>query len=191
MPHLTREEVSPRDVLHVTLRCVSGLPSLRREAPRGILLPILRAEKDKKGFRLIHFAIRGNHLHLVCEADDALSLARGIQRIASRVARAVNRLFGRKGRVFTDRYHRRTATTPREVRGLLRYVLLNDHKDSLKRGEFVEGIDPYSSGRWFDGWAEGVRAPPSDDTIPAVVPPKCWLLTTGWRRYGRIAAVWT
>ena len=73
---------------------------------------------------------------------------------------------------------------------MLRYVLLNDHKDSWARGKRVEGIDPYSSGRWFDGWEEGVRAPPPDDSIPAVTGPTCWLLTTGWRRYGRIAAVW-
>ena len=73
---------------------------------------------------------------------------------------------------------------------MLRYVLLNDHKDSWAQGEYVEGIDPYSSGRWFDGWADGVRAPPPNDAIPAVAPPKCWLLTTGWRRHGRIAAVW-
>ena len=191
MPHLTREEVTPRDVLHVTVRCVEGLPSLRREAPRDVIEPILGAEREKKGFRLIHYAIRENHLHLICEADDALALARGIQRITARIARALNRLFGRKGRVFADRYHRRTATTPREVHTLLRYVLLNDHKDSWERGEIVEGIDPYSSGRWFDGWTDGVRAPPRDnDHTPAVARPTCWLLTTGWRRHGRIAAVW-
>jgi REP element-mobilizing transposase RayT len=95
MPHLTREKVTPRDVLHVTVRCVDGLPSLRREAPRDIIEPILGAEREKKGFRLVHYAIRSNHLHLICEADDALALARGIQRITARIARALNRLFGR------------------------------------------------------------------------------------------------
>jgi REP-associated tyrosine transposase len=187
---VVREPLTRHQVVHVTVRCVDDLPNLRRPSPRRIIEPILRAERAKKGFRLVHYAIRGNHLHLVCEADDALALARGIQRLSSRIARAVNRLFGRKGRVFADRYHRRTATTPREVRTLLRYVLLNEHKDAWARGEVFEGIDPYSSGRWFDGW-EDVRPPPSNPGDAPVTQPRCWLLTSGWQRQGRIAAAWS
>jgi hypothetical protein len=48
-----------------------------------------------------------------------------VRGLAIRVARAVNRALGRRGRVFADRYHARALTTPRAVRHALVYVLMN------------------------------------------------------------------
>jgi hypothetical protein len=45
--------------------------------------------------------------------------------IGARLALAVNRVAGRAGRVFTQRYHLQLLPTPRQVRNALRYVLLN------------------------------------------------------------------
>jgi hypothetical protein len=45
-------------------------------------------------------------------------------------------------------------------------------------------VDLYSSAAYFDGWRERLRLPLLDDGEPAVVPPRIWLLTTGWRRRG-------
>jgi hypothetical protein len=42
-----------------------------------------------------------------------------------RITRAINKLLGRKGRFWADRYHRHDLGTPREVRSAIRYVLLN------------------------------------------------------------------
>jgi len=32
---------------------------------------------DRLGFRLVHYSIQGNHLHLIVEAQDEKALARG------------------------------------------------------------------------------------------------------------------
>ena len=145
----------------------------------------LRAERDKKGFRLAHYTIRSNHLHLVCEADQREALSRGIQRLASRIARRINELLGRVGPLFRDRFHSRIISTPRQMRNVLSYVLLNEHKDRARQWQLVRGIDEYSSGAYFDGWADVSPGPPLDaQRAPPVTQPRSWLLRLGWRRHG-------
>jgi putative transposase len=130
-------------------------------------------------FRLLHFSIQGDHVHLLIEADDATAFARGVRGLAIRVAKAVNRVLGRRGRVWADRYHSRLLRTPREVRNALVYVLANFRKHV--RG--ARGLDARSSARWFDGWRGGVA--PTLTGSP-VVAARTWLARTGWRRHGLI-----
>ncbi len=172
--------------MHVTLKRSPGLPSLRRPRAHAFIVEVFRAEKDRQGFRLLHYSVRPDHLHLVCEADDTRALSRGIQRIGARLGRGLNRLFGRQGRIFRDRFHGRVINSPRHLRNTLRYVLLNTHKDERRRyGEVLGGIDPCSSGPWFDGWKARSPLRRSDDSAP-VTAPRSWLCRVGWRRAGLI-----
>jgi hypothetical protein len=91
--------------------------------------------------------VQSNHLHLLVEAESREALSRGVQGLAVRLARAVNRTLVRCGRVFAGRYHRRDLATPREVRHALVYVLVNHRKHGLR----PEAIDSCSSGPWFTG----------------------------------------
>lgn len=162
---------------------VDDAPDLQG-ACSAIIDRVFTAECDSKGFRLIHFSVRSNHIHLVCEGDSTLALSRGIQRIASRIARGINRAVARRGRLFADRFHDRVVSTPTETRGILAYVLLNAHKDASKIGHRIAGFDPYSSAKYFDGWADANPRPPPNERL--VTRPRAWLLTTGWRRAGLI-----
>ncbi len=103
--------------------------------------------------------------------------------VASRLARAVNRVFSRTGRVLADRYHARVLKTPREVRNALAYVLLNARRHAGRRAKKVGKVDPASSGRWFGGWKR--RIGPAPDA-PAVARAHMWLILKGWRRHGLI-----
>jgi hypothetical protein len=102
-----------------------------------------------------------------------------VQGLAVRVARAVNRVLGRRGAVWGDRYHSRPLCTPREVRNGLVYVLMNHQKHS--GGE--RGLDPCSSALWFTGWRYQMPTPP---TRAPVVRARTWLAAVGWRRHGLI-----
>ncbi len=113
--------------------------------------------------------------------------------IGIRVARAVNRIAGRKGRVLADRYHLRLLPTPREVRNVLRDVLLNARHHAAVAHARLRGairLDPASSARWFDGWKsakvkEVVRGGAEDVMEQRPVSrARTWLLTVGWRRHG-------
>ena len=81
--------------------------------------------RGRFGFRLIEFSIQGNHLHLVVEADDHVALARGIQGLSIRIARSLNAMMGRGGKVFDDHYHSRLLRSPTELVNAIRYVLGN------------------------------------------------------------------
>jgi REP element-mobilizing transposase RayT len=181
----------------VTVKVVPVGRSLRSPRVRSAIELIFAAEKRRKGFRLLHYAIRRDHVHLVCESDDTVALSRGVQRLGSRVARRVNKLWARSGRLFADRFHGRVLTTPRELRNVLRYVLLNEHKDALvEEGRILGGgFDPCSSAPWFDGWHPSVARPPPKGGDPPVTAPLSWLARAGWRRLGllrpsEIPAAW-
>ncbi|TMB48345.1 MAG: hypothetical protein E6J56_25210, partial [Deltaproteobacteria bacterium] len=81
------------------------------------------AAASHEGFRIIHYSVQDDHLHLLVEAESRERLSGGLRGVAIRIARAVNRALGRRGAVFGDRYHIHALGTPREVRHGLVYVL--------------------------------------------------------------------
>src|SRR5687767_6169007 len=95
------------------------------------------------------YDVQSNHIHMICEADDKRSLSRGMQGLAIRIARRMNRLAGRRGKFFADRYHARVLKNPTQVRRALVYVLQNAaHHNAHLAG----ALDVYSSGAYFEGW---------------------------------------
>jgi REP element-mobilizing transposase RayT len=141
---------------------------------------------DQNGFRILHDSAMSNHVHLVCEADDARSLARGLQGLCVRIARGLNKLWDRAGQVFDDRYHSRPLKTPTEVRNTLRYVLQNAQHHGI---DVLGGIDPYSSASWFDGWSR--RCSAALEAALRHCPlarAQSWLMTLGWRKRGLISS---
>ncbi len=135
---------------------------------------------NRFGFRLAQYSVQRDHIHMICEAAECTALSRGVQGLLIRVAKALNRLWGRKGSVFGDRYHDRVLRTPKEVRATLVYVLNNAKKHGLR---LAQGLDHFASGWWFDGWREQFRTRGMPANCP-VASPRTWLLRGGWRRGG-------
>src|SRR5262245_27007204 len=185
LPHRRRGFHEGREPVHVTMRVVRGLPSLRRAdlamaIGGGIRKATGHFARNRPGFRVVEFSIQANHLHLIVEAGSARTLGRGLQGLGIRLARAVNRVLGRTGQVIADRYHARALTTPRSVRNALVYVIQNWRHHEPE----AHGIDDRSSARWFMGWR---GTPPTPELPPPVAAAKTWLLRVGWRRHGLIA----
>ena len=88
--HLRRPSLSHRHAVHITLRIASGVPSLRNDRLFGAVRFALAAGRERFGFRLVHFSVQSDHLHLIAEAQDSRALALGMQGLSVRVARAVN-----------------------------------------------------------------------------------------------------
>jgi hypothetical protein len=165
--------------VHVTLRAREALPSFRSARVFRFLQRSLAAA-HKEAFRIVHFSVQMDHVHLVVEGDDQVALVRGVQGLAVRCAKAVNRAVRRRGSVWSSRYHSRALRTPTETRRGLVYVLLNFRKHLRA----APGIDPRSSGPWFNGWrSSGPSAVVRADPTPTV-PAKTWLAKIGWRRAG-------
>ena len=161
------------------------MPYLRKQdCWEALRAAFVAGKQSARGFRLVHFSVQGNHLHLICEATDKLALSRGMQGLSIRIARRLNRCAGRSGRVFAQRYHSRILRTPTEVRRALAYVLNNYRHHSRDRLQ-SDWIDPLSSAPYFEGWRTRPHRWKLPDGNPTM-PPTTWLLGTGWRRLGLI-----
>ena len=178
--HESRPALGKTHPVHLTWRFASDLPNLRRPGMAALLRHAFDAGRERFGFRLVHFTIQSNHLHLIAEAEDARALSRGMQGLGVRIAKALNKELDRAGRVLSDRYHARQLRSPRQVRNALRYVINN----ALKHGVRCALPDPCSSGRVFDGWRDHE---PTPGTFAPVCLARTWLLRIGWRKGGLIA----
>jgi REP element-mobilizing transposase RayT len=197
--HLTRVRVTRHLPLHVTLRFVRGLPNLRGKAAFRVVRETLAAPR-RGGVRVNQYSVQSNHVHLIVEASSTQGLTQGMQALSIRLAKALNRLFERSGRIFEDRFHVRALGTPLEVRRALAYVLNNFRRHADAKGPRLPLTfrDPMSSAHWFDGWdPEFVCEPPDKRALvdplrgadPGVVPARSFLLKSGWRRYGFLPIV--
>ena len=187
--HVARAPLAARFPAHVTLKLERGLPRLRNRSEYAVLREAFAAGCARGGFRLVHYAVLNDHLHLVVEGSDRSSLTRGLQGLQIRIARALNKLWRRRGRVFADRYHDRILKTPREVRNVLRYVLGNGKKHAAEGREIrvSAAIDTYTSAPWFDGFREVFRVRGLEAIVRPVTDARTWMLTIGWRRHGLLS----
>lgn len=188
------------------MRVCDDVPPLRRGKLRRIIVAAFVAARfGTAGFRVCHYSIQNNHLHLLCEATNAERLARGMQGLAVRLAKRLNRATRRRGTFWKERYHERILRTPREVRNALVYVLQNGRHHPMGPGSGAvpeSCLDVCSSAPYFDGWKERLRFAPaidppasaartddaSNDMLDCpVATPGTWLLSTGWRRHGLVS----
>ena len=199
LPHLARARLKANEPQHVTLRLVRAFAKLRSSRVLGVVAKaVTRAQRET--FRVSAWSIQDGHLHLVTESDGWKALSNGIRALEVRIARALNRLFGRRGKVFADRYHARGLSTPRAVRNAIVYVLQNARKHFEQRGVRLRRgwLDRFSSAAWFGGWssdaipiAKRLRTELEKSfalSSPPVVAPRTWLLGIGWRKHGLISA---
>jgi len=197
MSHRARPAHAASAPVQVTTRLLTGLGSLRHPEELALIRRALARSREPGTFQVVHHSVQSNHLHLIVEAQDRVALSLGMRGLLVRIARALNRLWSRRGCVFADRFHERELRTPREVRHSLVYVLQN----ARKHGVGFRGPDPYSSGDRFDGWVNAAEleraASPSgrEPRVPAgwrelleqsVGAARTWLLLVGWKRYGLI-----
>lgn len=204
-PHRALAEHKARHPVHVTLR------SAFRPLRSGRVFPTLRIalaranRRDPERFRILHYSVQHDHVHLIVEASDEWALSSGVRSVAIRMARYVNELVLRKGRFWADRWFGRALTTPRQVRNALVYVLQNFRKHAQSGGAdrkganllMPRGVDPFSSGLSFDGWRGfsrgGERAPPlarraecAESGEESISRGRSWLATAGWRVHGLV-----
>ena len=195
--HKQRAEIKAAHPLHVTLRVENVIGTLRRLSLYHAVRRALRSVLGRADFRVIDVSLQDGHVHLIVEADNKLALARGMQAFQIVAARFINRAVSkergkrRTGRVFSDRYHPKSITSPLAARHARAYVLNNWRRHRQDRG-VASNVDRFSSGVSFDGWkatggTDFLNALPVDYEPLPVSRPQTWLLSVGWRRHGLIS----
>jgi REP element-mobilizing transposase RayT len=154
------------------------------EAIQAALAGATKWMYEAEPVRFVHASVQGNHLHLLEEAVSNQALSRAMKGFLVSCARRLNRIAGRRGRVFADRFHTRMLATPTAVRNALRYTLCNGRK----HGELSERVrlDPYSSAFALPDW-QGETSIRFAEVTMQVALPRTWLLREGWRRAGPIS----
>ena len=179
--HARRAEFRELSPLHVTVKVVKGLRSLRTRKMAAALQRAFVAGCERGDFRVVQFSVMTNHLHLIVEAETRTALSRGMQGLLVRMARNLNSALLRKGKVFADRFHSRVLGSTVDVKNTLLYVLNNARRHGIA---FHGAIDPYSSGAWFTGWCEDFDAPRRSERPVALA--RSWQLVSGWQMHGLI-----
>jgi REP element-mobilizing transposase RayT len=194
--HGARPAFKPYHALHVVMRVVPAVGSLRRRIMYKALRDASITAALRERFRIVHMSLQRNHVHMLVEADHKAALARGMQGFQISAARHINTALGhgarrRRGRVFADRYHLEVITTPTRARRAIAYVLLNWCKHGEDRTGLASTwlIDPFSTGISFPDWKELEDKPwmwPIRETYdPLIVRrPRSWLLREGWKLSG-------
>lgn len=168
MPHTRRPAVSRHRPLHITVRVTRATWNLRTQRCFNFVRGALEAVKTERGgFRVVHFSVQHDHIHLIIEAADRRSLSGGMKALLIRIARGLNRLMGSPGKRFDDRYHEHVLKTPSETRNALLYVI---------------GNRAVHLGRWGKSPAKDVDVFSSLAAEELIRPPGSWLLREGWLR---------
>ena len=170
-----RASTSENAAAHVTLRVCDHVWNLRSQRCFRALRYAFERGCGKFGVRVIHFSVLGNHVHLIVEAPSAESLSRAMKGLQVSMARALNEVMKRRGRVFADRYHAHVLSSPLEAANAIRYVLDNWKQHARRDGRPVPvGVDPWCSAAW-----SGVA--------PSLVrEPLRWMLRVGVHRHDRL-----
>jgi REP element-mobilizing transposase RayT len=150
--------------LHVTLRMDPHVWNLRSRRSFRIIRKALFAASERFA-HVCEFSVQGNHIHLLVEAADKRHLSSAMRSLGVRIARNMNRLMARRGRVVAHRYHARPLRTPSEVRRARSYVHANHAKHAHAWGRTAAAVDVYSAA--------------AVDHLPS---PRTWLLRVGWKR---------
>ena len=83
--HAARPDHQACHPVHVTLRALAVVGCLRDCPVFNALFDALAAASND-AFRVAHFSVQGNHLHLIIEAHDRRTFSRGMQGLAIRTA---------------------------------------------------------------------------------------------------------
>jgi putative transposase len=193
--HKKREAFRPSHPVHVIIRAVQAIETLRGFDAYHAIRKGLVSTYAKNVIRIVHISIQGTHVHLLVEADNRMALARGMQGFEIAAAKNINAAITkrtgkrRRGTVFPDRYHAVIIRSPRQARNNVAYVINNwlRHGEGQKRVAAGWRIDPFSSAPSFDGFknldARTVEWPETYQPLP-VCRPRSWLLSEGWKIHG-------
>jgi REP element-mobilizing transposase RayT len=119
--HEARPEFKSYHALHVVMRVVPAVGSLRRRKLYKALRDATITAALRERFRIVHLSIQRTHVHMLVEAEHKAALARGMQGFQISAARNLNTMLGeggrrRRGKVFADRYHLEVITSPTRAR---------------------------------------------------------------------------
>jgi len=129
--HVEREKMSRGTPLHITLRMIGGLPSLRRVDSMFVVCQAFTAARDRLGMRIVHYGVMTNHIHLIGTPSLPSSLPDMMQSVGRDYVPIFNRRYERTGSLWEGRYKASLIHDEKYWLTCLRYVELNPVRAGL------------------------------------------------------------
>jgi putative transposase len=140
MPRVARI-VIPGLPHHITQRGNNRQDVFFVEDDRRTYLGLLREQAERFGLEVVGYCLMGNHVHLVATPSEEESLARAVGRAHFLYTQYVNRLHGRSGHLWQNRFYS-CALDEGHLWNALRYVERNPVRAKMVR---VAWTYPWSS----------------------------------------------
>ena len=104
MPRTAR--IAIRDVPHhITQRGNNRQDVFFVDDDRRVYLSLLKEQADKYGLEILGWCLMTNHIHLIGRPADEDSLAKALGRTHFRYTQYINRLHGRSGHLWQNRFY--------------------------------------------------------------------------------------
>ena len=116
---------------HVVAKTNRGEFILHSDEMKELFLSILKAAKKKFSFKLKHFCIMSNHIHMLLEPAPETSLSKLMQWILSVFAIRFNRIFGQIGHVWYDRFKSNVIISFHHLVNTFQYISENPVKAGI------------------------------------------------------------
>lgn len=146
--HRPRRRFREPTVLMVTFRVEKACWILRSEVGFAVMKMVIAKACERFETHIVHFAVLGNHLHLIVESTSRKMLSRAMKGLGVRVAKNINKVVGRKGRVISHRHHTTIVRTVEAAHRVIRYVRENFRKHFGKPDEWRTGVTQDSCSSW-------------------------------------------
>lgn len=123
MSHAKRPVLLERHPVHITLRVVAAVGSLRRRAAYHAIRQATLTAALRGSIRIVHLSIQRTHIHVLVEAKNQYALAAGMQSFQVSAAKHLNAAVGkitrgprRRGTSRTSPSSRPVTARPRDLR---------------------------------------------------------------------------
>jgi REP element-mobilizing transposase RayT len=120
----------PGGLYHVMFRGNGGQDVFLTDADRYRFYLLLQEGTSRFGYRVHAFCLMSNHIHLALQAGE-MPLSRGMQNLAFRYTRWINRQQERTGHLFQGRYKAILVDGDSYLLELIRYIHLNPVRASI------------------------------------------------------------
>ena len=120
----------PGGVYHVILRGNSRQDIFFTDPDRDYFYHLLEEGTDRFGYRIHAFCLMTNHVHLLIQVGET-PLSKIVHNLTSRYSRLFNKLRGRSGHLFQQRYKAVLVDTDAYLLELARYIHLNPIRSKL------------------------------------------------------------
>lgn len=127
--------------MHLTIRVHRDVGNLRDQAVLDELRGLLAGAR-RRGVRTIAAILMPDHLHWLVVPESADALRDATRYVFGKLAKFVNALLGREGKVFVERYYSACCRSVRQAFHALNYVLKNAVAGGVRRPG--QGPDPYA-----------------------------------------------